>query len=161
MLTLRRLKTVLRYDPDSGSFFWLIRTSNRIKVGDEAGVDRSDGYIIISIDGVKYLAHRLAWFYMTGEWPKEQIDHKNLDRSDTRWGNLREAARAENYRNTGCRSHSKIGLKGVTTNGARWQAQIRINKKRIYLGTYDSPEQAHAAYCAANTLHHGEFGRTA
>lgn len=160
MITQDFLKFHFKYNPETGIFTRLTRPSTRVHIGDVAGCLTPDGYLKIGLDGKRYLSHRLAWLYMTGKFPKYFIDHINMDRSDNRFINLREATQGQNYANSRCRSHSKIGLKGVTTNGARWQAQIRKDKRRIYLGTYDSPQEAHEAYVVAAHKYHGEFART-
>ena len=94
MITQQRLKEVLNYNPDTGDFTWLNPTSFRVQVGDTAGYRHKtqDGkeYIQTSIDGVKHYGHRLAWFYMTGEFPAGQIDHINGDGTDNRWSNLND-----------------------------------------------------------------------
>ena len=74
MLTQERLKEVLHYDPETGIFMWLVAPNGRIRVGMEAGSSH-DGYIGIKVDRILYKAHRLAWFYMTGEWPANDVDH--------------------------------------------------------------------------------------
>lgn len=160
MITQDFLKQNFKYNPETGIFIRLTRPSTRVHIGDCVGSLRPDGYLKITIDKKNYLSHRLAWLYMTGKFPKEFIDHVNMIRSDNRFINLREATQGQNYFNSGCRSHSKIGLKGVTTNGDRWQAQIRKDKRRIYLGTYDSPQEAHESYVIAAHKYHGEFART-
>src|SRR5690348_8900862 len=102
-LSQAHLKELLRYDPETGKFFWLVRARRRSRIGDEAGSDHGQGYIEIGIEGRRYLAHRLAWFYMTGEWPPEMVDHKDLCRSNNRWANLRLATHGQNVQNTPAR----------------------------------------------------------
>ena len=161
MITQSELKRLFHYDPETGIFTRLVTRGNRALAGARAGTPRPDGYLKITIDKKHYLAHRLAWLYMRGVWPSEMLDHKNLDRSDTRFDNLREATRSENYTNTRCRSHSTIGVKGVTRNGDRWMARISVDSSAIYLGTYDTVEQAHSAYMIAANKIRGEFARAA
>ena len=91
-LTAARLRELLQYDPETGVFTRLVKTSNGIKVGDVAGTADARGYILIRVDGWLHLAHRLAWLHMTCEWPKGMIDHINGVRDDNRWSNLRRAA---------------------------------------------------------------------
>lgn len=159
-LTAGRLRELLHYDPETGVFTRLARTSNSIKVGDVAGTADSDGYIQISVDGVLYRAHRLAWLYMTGAWSKGVIDHVNGVKGDNRFANLRPATNAENQQNQRrAQSSNKLGLLGVCRvcrEGKRFKAQIMVDGRQIYLGTFDTPEQAHAAYLAAKRrLHSG------
>ncbi|MCK9994454.1 MAG: hypothetical protein Dbin4_02974, partial [Alphaproteobacteria bacterium] len=98
-LTQSRLKELLHYDPDTGVFTRRVQTSSNARVGDVAGCLHPEGYRHIQIDGKRYAAHRLAWLYMTGEWPTNQLDHLNGVRDDNRWGNLREATHGQNQQN--------------------------------------------------------------
>lgn len=159
-LTHDRLLAVLHYDPSTGKFTWRVRTSFRIMIGDEAG-SMTYGYIEIGIDGVRYMAHRLAWFYMTGEWPDRQIDHRDTIRSNTRWGNLRLATNGQNVCNSGIRKNNTSGFKGVSFSKAigRWHARIMVEGELHLLGYFDTPEQAYAVYAAKAVELHGEFAR--
>jgi hypothetical protein len=120
------------------------------------------GYYSVSVDGKSYLVHRLIWCLVTGEWPRETLDHANGNRSDNAWLNLREASRAENNRNGVGWKHSKSGVKGVYPAKAlgRWEAKITLNSKSKSLGTYDSIEAAKTAYDEAAKLNYGTFART-
>lgn len=160
-VTQSRLRELLNYDPVSGVFTWKMSLKTTIKVGDAAGGKKPVGYLYIGIDQRIYLAHRLAWFYMTGEWPKADIDHVNGIRDDNRFCNLREATRSENLQNKGASPSNHSGFKGVSFSKSkrRWDARIVANKKRYYLGSFGTPEEAHAAYCAAARKYHGEFSR--
>jgi hypothetical protein len=163
-LTHERLLSVLHYDPDTGRFTWLASLAHRVKVGDEAGSNHGSGYFEIGIDNVRYLAHRLAWFYMSGEWPSAQIDHRDLDRSNTRWNNLRLATHGQNVHNSGPRKHNSHGFKGVTfypSKKTKWHARIMFQRKLYLLGFFNTPEEAHAAYAKKAAELHGEFARTA
>jgi hypothetical protein len=155
MLTQARLKEVLRYDPDSGEFFWLISLSSRRPIGSKAGGMSRYGYI--GIDGVRYYAHRLAWLYVYGELPK-CIDHINQNKSDNRIVNLREADKIQNGGNSKARK-SRSGLKGAHWHrkAGRWTATVWHEGKCIYLGLFDTPEEAHAAYCKTAEELYGEF----
>jgi hypothetical protein len=93
-LTASRLRKLLSCDKATGIFRWLVRTSNRVRVGGVAGSKRADGYRKIAIDGVSYVAQRLAVLHITGEWPAKSVPRRNLDRADNRWVNIRGAARA-------------------------------------------------------------------
>lgn len=156
-LTLERLKQVVRYEPDTGLFYWVSRPSNRIHVGDRAGLAAPVGYWSIAIDGARYLAHRLAWLYVTGHWPKDEVDHLNGDGTDNRWSNLREAHRVLNAQNMRrAKRDNSTGYLGVREMRSRFQANIKAGGRIQNLGTYDTPEQAHAAYLVAKRrLHEG------
>ena len=157
-LTVGRLRELIDYNPDTGSMAWKVSTSNRIPVGSEAGSLQSAGYRYVTIDGQKYLAHRLAWFYVHGAWPKE-IDHINRDRLDNRMSNLRMATRSQNSMNKGRRSDNKSGVTGVTWHkgSQKWRAVCHMNGKQIQVGMFDSIEEAAKAYAEAAEKLHGEF----
>lgn len=155
-LTVDRLKEALKYDPATGRFTWNV-WAPRIKIGDEAGVITDTGYRIISLDGEHHLAHRLAMLYVNGRWPVHQVDHINGVRADNRIENLRDATPMENARNGKRRPGNSSGYKGVSRARGRWKAQITANYHIIPLGIFDTPEEAHAAYCAAAQKYHGDF----
>ena len=114
---------------------------------------RDMGYQHISIDGNEYRAHHLAFLYMTGRWPKTEVDHINHNPLDNRWSNLREAARPENCWNQRIRSDNTSGFKGVQRHGQRWRAIIQTAGVRHYLGTFDDPQTA-AIFYATWAQHH-------
>lgn len=156
MITQERLKELLHYDAASGAFTWLIRTSNRIKIGDMAGTIHPRGYRHIRLDGKDYQAHRLAWLYVHGCFPAAGTDHINGVRDDNRIVNLREATHAENGQNRAMRSNNCSGFLGVFWHrkACKWMAQIRFEGKQKYLGLFESPESAHATYLAAKAELH-------
>lgn len=160
-LTRDRLLEVLSYDSETGIFRWLVCKSRRNHVGDQAGTIGEDGYRIIQIDGWNYKAARLAWLYHYGRWPVPQADHRDLKRDNDRISNLREATDSQNGANTGLLASNRSGFKGVSHSRDGWKAQIRKNGERKFLGYFDTPEEAHAAYCAAARDLHGDFARTA
>lgn len=160
-LTQARLKELLHYDTETGLFTWLVATNNRRHVGENAGHLNCFGYVQIKVDRVLYRAHRLAWVWMTGNWPQlEQIDHRNGIRDDNRWSNLREVSRTYNNQNRrGANADNQsAGLLGVTKRNKTggFQARIWHEGKEKRLGTFPTPEAAHAAYLAAKReLHPG------
>ncbi len=160
MLSAEELRVTIFYEPESGQLFWLKGPRSGQRVGDPNCISK-DRYLRIWISGKCYLAHRLAWFYMTGEWPPYQVDHENLDKSDNRWKNLRPASHAQNNANHRVRKDSKTGLKGVWKAKNRWQAQITVNGEKIHLGTFDAKEEAAEAYRVAAEMYFGEFARAA
>jgi hypothetical protein len=149
-LTQERLKEVLHYDPDTGVFTWRVRLSNVTPVGSVAGTfigsvaDRARGrmYRSIKIDRVAYRAHRLAFLYMTGEFPADEVDHTGHDRCDNRWRALTKATRRSNGQNQSLRETSKTGHIGISLkkNG---QYYVCIAHKNC--GVYDRLEDAVAA----------------
>lgn len=162
-LTIERLKELLHYDPETGVFTWiLVRRGGR--PGKEAGnIHKVHGYRSLMIDSKEHKCHRLAWFYMTGEWPKEHVDHINSDRSDNRWCNLREATHSQNMMNRGRLPQNRSGLKGVSFNkqSGKWRSEGECGGKRFYLGAFDCPAAAHLAYVVWADIHHGEFAKVA
>jgi len=140
----------MSYDPQTGFFVALV-SSGRRKAGDRLGYVRADGYRMIMFGGRWRYAHRLAWFYVTGEWPMHEIDHVNGDRDDNRFANLRQATRSQNMMNT--------PKKGVCFHKGqkKWQASIRVNGKRTHLGSFSTEDEALSAYRAAASTMHGDF----
>jgi hypothetical protein len=163
MLTAERLRELLDYDPLTGVFLWRV-TRGRAVAGAVAGHmetgDRTRGYWVIMIDRKLYRAHRLAWFYVHGAWPQDEIDHRNLVRQDNRMANLRQATRSQNRANYRLRPQNS-GMKGITyrRKTGKWQAQIQVEGKKINIGSFLKPEEAHAAYRSAALHHFGEFAR--
>jgi len=147
----------VRYDPETGIFTRLVRTSNRIKIGDVAGSLSRYGYLEFQLYGKLRKAHRLAWLYMTGEWPVGEIDHRDTDRTNNRFSNLRDVTSLGNKQNRRApNKNSSTGLLGVSPKRDKWKAQIRANGKNRHLGTFTTPMEAHAAYLKAKReLHEG------
>jgi hypothetical protein len=153
-ITQERLKELLKYDIETGKFTWLVR-STRADVGQEAGVIMGEGYRTISVDGQKKLAHRLAWLYVHGTWPKGQIDHINGVRSDNRLANLRDVTSSQNLHNVQQpRSTNKTGYRGISIwKGRKFLARITVKNRIIHLGIFDTAEAAYAARQAAEKKH--------
>ena len=134
-LTLEHLKSILCYNPETGEWIWINPPNHNTRLlGKRAGNCRPDGYRLIRIRGRAYYSSRLAWFYMTGDWPKKEIDHKDRDPSNDRWENLREASSSENKFN---RTYSNI--RGVYASGNKWWAMVGRDN---YLGMFDTLEEA-------------------
>ena len=167
-LSQMRLRSLLDYDAETGRFIWMERPEktrydrawNAKHASKPAGGIDFRGYHVIRVDRVLYGAHRLAWLYVTGEFPGE-IDHINRDRADNRFSNLRACSHAENTRNTTLRKDNAAGLKGVHRHyDGRWRASIAHSGRRHHLGVYATPDEAHKAYCAAALSLHGLFAST-
>lgn len=153
MISLERLKELLSYDPETGLFKWLPRP--RIRAGKVAGNRMEKGYIRIYVDGQSYQANILAWFYMTGAWPHADVDHRDGNRANNRYLNLRDVSRSVNLENMrAAKSNSTTGLLGVKRCRDRFQSAIMVRGKSIHLGTYQTPELAHAAYLIAKRKFH-------
>jgi hypothetical protein len=160
MLTQKRLKEFLDYT-EVGIFTWRVARTTWIYVGDRAGSPNDKGYRVIKIDDKSYKEHRLAFLYMNGKWPTYQVDHINEIKDDNRWCNLREANQPQNSANRGKNKNNTSGYKGVIWHkrDQTWQAQIRVNGKTVFLGSFFSKQEAHAAYCAAAEKYFGEFSQ--
>lgn len=134
-ISCEELRQRVIYNPNTGEFTWRIDRGKKYKAGDRAGSAHSKGYVTVRLDNRLYFAHRLAWLYMTGNWPS-MIDHVNQCRSDNRWNNLREVTPEQNQSNRNVR-----GIHRHTQTG-RWVAQISVRGKTIHLGCFDDEETA-------------------
>jgi hypothetical protein len=160
LLPLAGLEDVLRYEPDTGKFFWLVARPRKTRAGDPAGHLNKAGYIEIRYNHTTYQAHRIAWYLHTGEDPLTlQIDHINGDPADNRIINLRLATPAQNAKNIRKKENTTSSYKGASWHKktGKWQAQIKVDGRNIYLGYYNTQLDAHLAYCAAAARLHGEF----
>lgn len=162
ILTPARARELLDYDPETGIFTWRVTRTN-IPAGTQAGYVGPDGYGQLRIDMRLYKTHRLAWFWVNGEWPPVHVDHINGDPSDNRITNLRLADEAQNARNARMKKSNKIGVKGVSWDASkrRWRADICVDRKRIALGRFNTIHEAQAAYQGAAELLHGDYARVA
>jgi HNH endonuclease/AP2 domain len=159
-MNAEEVRELIDYDPETG-LFQAKTIKGRRQPGWGVGcISPSTGYRQIGVGGKVYLAHRLAWLITHGEWPSVglEIDHINGEKDDNRIVNLRLATKAQNQRNSRKRS-STTGLRGVRVNKASktYSAQIKVNRKNHYLGSFQTPEEAHAAYVEAAVRLHGEF----
>lgn len=157
-LTVSRLHELLEYDPETGKFKHRrmrpgVKHPNRM-----AGCfSRALGYVLIRLDRRLYYAHRLAWLYTHGSWPSDEIDHINGVKTDNRIANLRQADRCLNAQNIRVAPRSNaLGFLGVRFNSITdmYISSIELNGRDIQLGSFASPEEAHAAYLTAKRLLH-------
>jgi len=155
-LTVEQIKDTLDYDAGTGVFIWKIRPSKAVKAGDVAGcVEKRIGYITVGIGGRVYKAHRLAWLYVYGSWPKGLIDHINGNKADNRIDNLRDVladGNSQNVRKPNRRN--KSGFMGVIWFQNKWRASMSVNGKSKWLGDYSTPEEAHQVYLEAKRKYH-------
>lgn len=163
-LTADRLRELLSYDPETGDFVWLVSPRRNVAAGTLAGSVHSKGYLHIRVDCGLYLSHRLARLYVTGEWPAALVDHRDGDKRNNRYSNLRDATTQTNKQNTrhAYKNNLSSGLLGVSLDrkSGKWRAYIQVPKgdgtKKKHLGFYDCPKVAHEAYVAAKRqLHAG------
>jgi hypothetical protein len=141
------LQSKLYYNREEGSFYWMS--------GKQAGhVSTKDGYRRISFNDSKYLAHRLAWFYVYREWPQNNIDHINGNKDDNRIENLRDVTQGVNLQNMK-KVRTTSGFVGVHKGRrSKYRARIRVAGVQLNLGEYHTPEEAHQAYLAAKEIYH-------
>jgi len=168
-LTRARLLEVVEYDSNTGIFVWCHRRGGDIGekictskyAGKIAGGITSFGYWRLSIDRRYYQAHRLAWLYVHGEWPKAVIDHADGNKLNNAIANLREASVSENAANSVIRKDNTSGFKGVYLDKRimRWSARLRVDGRYKALGYFGSAQEASAAYDAASQAHFGKFAR--
>lgn len=158
-LTRARLGELFSYDPDTGIFARLADVRGGGRAGDVAGNDDGAGYLRIGIDGREYRCHVLAWLYMTGAMPLHLVDHKNQNRSDNRWRNLRAATKQQNLCNVKRNAANTSGYRGVYWDKQKgvWVAQIRVNYKNKRVGSFRDLIEAARARDAAAIRYHGEF----
>lgn len=159
-LTRQQLKDFLSYNPRTGLFHWK-RTVRSCKKGAEAGHSNdANQYSRISLNGIQYYAHVLAWFYMVGKWPEHEVDHRDTNKSNNRWKNLREATHPQNNWNRPKTRVNKSGFKGVKIVQHGFTARITHNKRTVLLGSFSSAILAAKAYDRAARKYHGRFART-
>ncbi len=150
METLAEFKRYVSYDPETGEF---VRVD-----GSRAGCKHTDlsgkTYLRIMINGKRYRSHRLAWLFITGEMPENQIDHINGDGTDNRACNLRAVTQLENSKNQRLARNNTTGLSGVTWHSqvSKWLVRIGDNNKRKYLGLYETLLDAAAARFTAELM---------
>jgi len=154
-LTAERVKEVFNYDPETGEFYRKLDKYGRHITPYKVGFTMSNGYTYLSIDGKQVRAHRIAWLYVTEQWPDLFVDHINGDKSDNRFCNLRVATpriNAENRRAP--KTTSTTGHMGVSQERSVWRATITTNKKFRRIGTFKTPQEAHDAYLKAKRAEH-------
>lgn len=145
MLTAERLKKLLTYDPLTGIFRRKINHAGRF-AGSIVGCKEYSGYLKIMVDRKTYRAHRLAWLWMMDEWPKAEIDHKDLNRANNIWSNLREATKSDNHANMKIRITNKIGFKGVAKSHNKFFARLTMNRTPWHSCVFDNKIDAAICY---------------
>jgi hypothetical protein len=160
--TADEIRGALDLDPATGILTWKNPSvHNPYLLGRVFGNIRPDGYLGGRVFGKAYLVHRLVWLHFYGEWPAGELDHIDLDKTNNRISNLREATRSDNIHNTNARKHNKLGVKGIYerqyASGKRYRASIHENGKRRDLGAFLTLLEAKAAYEEAARRAYGSF----
>lgn len=157
MIDASLVRTLFSYDPESGQLIRRTAPTYKNKVGDVAGHVAKNGYRVIKIKGLNYLAHRLVWLFTYGDLPIGEIDHINGDKADNRLMNLRDVPHQVNVQNLrASTSSSSTGVLGVGPHGTNWRARITVDGKLRTLGTFPDKALAEAAYISAKrSLHNG------
>lgn len=162
LISHEELKRLFHYDPETGLWTRLVKIHpGQTAVGKPIGAVHRHGYVHFSIGARKYLGHRLAWFYMTGQWPTKNIDHKDGNPANNRWENLREATQEQNTWNARTPKNNKTGLKGVywCKKDECYIANIKRKNKSSYLGRSECPAVAHFLYIIAADIRGRDFAR--
>ena len=157
-ITYNRLIELVHYEYTTGVFTALVSSGSRRKSGDTLGTKNASGHIVIQLDKVNYLAHRLAWLYCFREWPEEIIDHIDQNPSNNSLDNLRESTHSKNSFNTGLKSNNTSGFRGVFFDKRRgtYYSQIKVNRIKKWLGSFKTAEEAFEAYKKAAKEYFGE-----
>jgi hypothetical protein len=161
-LSHERLLLLLTYDPETGLFRRNVPTG-KFKAGSVSGsVSSKHGYWEVSVDGVRYYGHRLAWFYMTGSWPPITVDHENTIRSDNKWNNLRLATKAEQVMNTPLFANNTSGTKGIywDDRAQKWCCEIKARGEKFWLGRFEDLNLAKSVVAQKRHELHGKFARS-
>ena len=170
--SLDRLNECFEYNKDTGVLRWKTRPLdhfscvgvcnmwNSKRAGKEIKFTEVSGYIVVRLDGYLYKAHRIIFKLMTGNDPKVNIDHRDSDRTNNKWSNLREASDVQNTHNAKMKKSSTTGFKGVYVKGKKFGTEIRANGVRHFLGTFNTAQEAYTVYCEAAVRLHGEFARS-
>ncbi len=158
-VTANQVRKLFTYDSDEGHLRWAV-SRQKINIGDVAGYkNTSDGYWYVGFDYNEFLAHRVIWLWVTGEWPKSQIDHWDGDRVNNKWINLREATNSLNGRNkTKPQSNNKsTGIRGIDIRRRKYRVRINIDGKEIVVGRFLTLEEAKVARIEAERQYFGVF----
>lgn len=164
-LTQKYVKSILDYDPETGIFKWKYRSNMRKcwnnRLAEKITGCKGKAAILLRIDDALYKAHRIAWLYVYGKFPKKHIDHIDMDITNNRISNLRLATRSQNQCNRGVQSNNTSGHKGVSFDKKqkKWHAYIKINNKRKHIGYFKILSDACKNYCKWAKILHGDFMR--
>ena len=157
-LTAQRLREVLDYNAETGDFTWAIDISSTGRRGGVAGCQNKAGYVVVRLDKKLYLAHRLAVLHVTGEFPAALVDHRDTNKSNNRWANLRPATKGQNAQNKilAQKNNQASGLLGIywAPQQNKWGAKLVVDGKQLHGGFHATQEAAHQAYILLKREHH-------
>lgn len=148
------------FDYDDGQLIWRVNKSSSGLAGSIAGCVSTNGYVMTGIDGFRHYVHRLIFLWHHG-WTPARVDHIDEDRTNNRIANLRPASNGQNMSNRGAQANNTSGYKGVNWNpkNRKWIAKITVNRRQIYLGSFDTAEDAAIVYAVNAFRYHGEFAK--
>jgi hypothetical protein len=155
-LTAEELRDILSYDPETGYFLWK-KHRLKNKIGTRAGrLHMPDGYRLININGIAFYEQRLAWLYVTGEWPVFIVDHDNENKADNRFHNLKDVSWSGNNIKRQLHLRNTSGETGVSLHKCgRWRAALWFNGRQVYHKLFSTKEEAAAAYAEQRAIYHG------
>ena len=158
-LTHDRLLSIIKYLPETGEMVNIVPRKNSKCVGEKLGARSGNGQIMLSVDGRAYQMHRLAWFWMTGEWPKNLIDHKDRDPTNNKWSNLRESDRAQNGHNANKKRNNTTGITGIwyCKKRKKYIAEIFVRGVKISLGASEDKQVAAELRAEAEKKYFGKY----
>ena len=159
---LERVQELFLYDPITGIFRAKYSYHNRVSTGSVVGSPNKRGYLRVSIDRDSWYLHDIAWLLIYGVWPEDQLDHCDTDPANNAINNLRPCNRSRNNANQRLGKRNTSGFKGVSATAfGTYQARLGVDGQTLCFGTYNSPEEAHAAYLGAARKYFGDFARGA
>ena len=158
-MNMSEVKKHFTYDPETGIVARLTTTAHNAKAGERVGCLNKAGYLVFNYQGKVHYLHRFIWFYMTGQWPKDKIDHKNGSRHDNTWSNLRMVTQSVNMQNlrvaTKPSQTQLLGAFPTTRHKTKpFRSYIKVNGKLKSLGYFKTAEEAHDAYITAKRHYH-------
>ena len=161
-LPIEQAKELFSFDEENGVLLWAKKTAKKVIVGTPAGQRRLDGYVVVGVDGRRYLAHRIIFALTNGYYPDE-IDHVDGNPGNNTPSNLREVTRSQNNMNKRVQCNNTSGARGVYLHkkSGKWHARIKVSGKFISLKYHSTVEAASAAYAEAALKFHGKFARGA
>lgn len=150
-LTAERVRFLFSYNPTTGELLWRNPSTHRLAVGERVGAITANGRLAVGIDGQRHYAHRVAWLYVHGVLPQENISAKNGDYTDLRLDNFEVQSFAATARKSGLRKTNTSGVRGVIWDKGKrkWRAEITRDYQHVFLGRFDTKEDAERAYYAA------------